>query len=309
MVEPKIAAIICTFNRADILARCLDSLARQNLPEQDFEVIVVDNNSSDQTQQIISTYCANFLNFKYVSEKRQGLAIARNTGVTLTNAPLVSFTDDDAEVPLDWLSRYLELSNSSKYKTAAFGGEIIPVWPDSEPDWLSEKMLHMLSAHLGWSKDARFLKDDEWLCEANTTYVRNVLLHYGGFPENLGRIGGNLLSGENIVNKLMENDGYGFFFDPEISVHHHIDPARLNLNWFKKRSFWQGVTGYYCDQYLKQNARDETRILAEQHLTLPCSADTWSEMFSENFNDDVNPSLTTLWSLGYALASQGLITG
>lgn len=170
-------------------------------------------------------------------------------------------------------------------------------------------MLHLLSAHLGWSKQARFLQGDEWLCEVNTTYAREELLKYGGFPENLGRVGGNLLSGENIVNKLMQDDGAKFYFDPDNIVQHHIDNSRLNVSWFRKRAFWQGVTGYYCDQYLVKHSKNQANLHDEKSLDLPCSAGAWSNMFNDTENHDINGSLTTLWSLGYTLASQGVITG
>lgn len=309
MPDPLIAAIICTYNRAEILPRCLESLSKQNLPIDEYEVVIVDNNSTDNTREIIAGFCARNRNFRYVFEPCQGLAIARNTGISNSSALLLSFTDDDAVVPEDWLYRKYSVFRYLPGTTAALGGEIKPIWPGKKPDWLTPKMLHLLSAHLGWSKRPRFLQGDEWLCEVNTTYAREILLKYGGFPEKLGRVGENLLSGENIVNKLMQDDGAQFYFDPDNVVQHHIDKSRLNMSWIRKRSFWQGVTGYYCDQYLRENAKDQSNSHAEKILDLPCSADAWSTMFDETQDNNVNESLTTLWSVGYALASQGVVTG
>ena len=313
MSETRIAAVVCTYNRADILSKCLTALTRQTMDAAAFQVIIVDNNSTDGTAEIIRSFCEGRPNWVPILETRQGLAIARNRGMMETDAPFVAFTDDDAEVGPDWLERLLRHFEALPDTTAAVGGEIVPVWETECPPWMDAHTLQLLSAHLGWSNTERFLQGDEWLCEVNSAYNKHTLLKYGGFPEALGRIGNNLLSGENAVNLLMAENGAQFYFDPSIIVRHHIPPSRLKKSWFRNRMFWQGVTGYLVDQFLDAKREELTGEGAlprpAKPLNLPCSSTAWTNTFSDDHSWEFDESLNTLWSLGYTLASQGVLIG
>ncbi|MFO1072398.1 MAG: glycosyltransferase family A protein [Geminicoccaceae bacterium] len=106
MTTPKIAAIVCTHNRSKFLTGALDSLLRQSVGDAAaYEIIVVDNISTDNTPQIGQAYSEQHVNLRYHLEPKLGLAVARNSGISLTNADLVAFTDDDAIVSFDWIER------------------------------------------------------------------------------------------------------------------------------------------------------------------------------------------------------------
>lgn len=242
----KISAVVCVYNREDTLPQCLEALAQQTISTDLFEVVVVDNNSTDGSPKIAAQYAAKYPHMRVVRETKQGLASARNCGMREAKSPIAAFTDDDAIPAKDWAERLLQRFDDLGETAAVVGGELDPVWSSPKPDWLEgDKLLHSLSVCLGWSTHARYLIGSEWLCEANSAYRIAPVQERGGFPENLGRIGTNLLSGENAINAVLVRDGYRFFFDPEIRVQHQINKARLSKDWFRRRFFWQGVTTFF----------------------------------------------------------------
>ncbi len=122
-----LSIILCTYNRAGILGRALDALIGQTLTSHRFEIIVVDNNSSDRTRDVVSRRSARHPHIRYVFESRQGLPIARNSGVLAAHAPLIAFTDDDVEVQADWAAVLLAAFDA--YPDVDYiGGKVAAVW-------------------------------------------------------------------------------------------------------------------------------------------------------------------------------------
>lgn len=307
MAIPKIAAIVCTHNRAQFLPGALDSLLRQSVGPEAYEVIVVDNLSTDDTPRIGRSYGEQHANLRYHLEPELGLSAARNSGLRQTNAELVAFTDDDAIVAPDWIERLLGRFSSAHPMTAAVGGEIDPVWQAPRPKWLTDAMLRPLSAHLGWSDRPIVLKDGQWLCEVNCAYRRELMLRYGGFPTTLGRRGASLLSGENTINDRLREDGYQLFFDPGIRVQHIIHADRVRRDWFRRRYFWQGVTGAVVAE---ERQRFGGEVERWQLLDLPLSPNEWITMFDDEGDDgEFEAHCDRLGHLGYLMALKGIVEG
>ena len=255
LIAPKISVILCTHNRENFLEKCLSSLANQRGCTDQYEVLIIDNASTDGTAKLAKEYTDKYTHFHYHLENRLGLARARNTGLELTNAPLAAFTDDDAIPSENWVESIVERFSQLPADVAVLGGEIDPIWESERPAWLTDSLLRPLSAWLGWDTVARNLRRDEWICEVNCCYRTEIIKKYGGFPETLGRKGELLLSGENYVNEQIFSDGFRAFFDPSIRVSHFIPANRVTVNWFLRRSFWQGVTASVCAEYDKQQGR------------------------------------------------------
>lgn len=303
----KIAAIVCTHNRAAFLPGLLDSLLHQSVGPEAYEIIVVDNMSTDDTSRIGRSYDEQHDHLRYHLEPELGLSAARNAGIEQTRAELVAFTDDDAIVPPDWIERLLNRFASVHAMTAAIGGEIDPIWKVPRPRWLTDAMLRPLSAHLGWSDQPIVLRDGQWLCEVNCAYRRDLVLHYGGFPTKLGRRGGNLLSGENIINERLQEDGYQLFFDPDIRVQHIIHADRVRRDWFRRRYFWQGVTQAIAAE---ERQRLGQKVEHWQMLDLPQSPDEWITMFDDDGDDhEFEVYCDRLGHLGYLLTLKGIVEG
>src|ERR1700685_4570885 len=98
-----ISVVLSTYNRCGILAKALRCLALQEAPGIESEIIVVDNNSTDGTRQIVDGFVARDKRFRYLFERRQGLSYARNAGIRIARADAIAFTDDDVEVASDWI--------------------------------------------------------------------------------------------------------------------------------------------------------------------------------------------------------------
>jgi glycosyltransferase involved in cell wall biosynthesis len=293
---------------------CLDALERQTLAPAKFEVLVVDNGSTDDTRSVAGAYCGRNDNFSYVHEERAGLAIARNTGVRHARAEIIAFTDDDAEPESTWLDRILARFHEHSDRAGIVGGEVIPVWETERPEWLTDALLRPLSAGLHWGDEARFLRAGEWLVEVNAAYRRSALDLIGGFPEHLGRVGNTLLSGEGGINVLIERAGYRLFYDPAILVRHHIPASRCRRSWFRRRAFWQGVSINMLHRYIEETA---ARLhLAEplrhrrtwEAIPVPLSPAAWAELFDDQ-SQDFATHLDQLEHLGYLLESQSVIVG
>ena len=307
MDRPEITIAICTYNRSDALERCLGALAEQTCAKTRFDVLVVDNASTDDTPAVARRFEQRSPAFRYVYEPVQGLARARNRALSQCESDILGFTDDDAIPNRDWVDSILETFRRLPEVYAAIGGEIEPLWEHERPQWLDDEMLRALSARLGWDTRERELKSVEWICEVNCAYRTKVLSRYGGFPENLGRKGDLLLSGENYVNEHMRKDGCRFYFNPAVLVQHCIPKARTTQTWFKRRFFWQGLTGAACASVDRSLGRAPNYWGS---LQLPGCADDWRLLIEDNLSaPELQHACAMLSSMGYLLALKDIING
>lgn len=313
-MQKVIGAVIATFNRGDYLRSCLKALEGQTMPADCFEVVIVDNGSTDDTTAIAEEFCGRNPHFSCIREERRGLASARNTGIARCAAGIVAFTDDDAVPEPDWLERLIARFAELPDEVAVVGGEIQPIWEGQRPEWLTNAMLRPLSAGLMWTLSARDLKPGEWLVEANSAYRKKSLLRFGAFPEHLGRVGHTLLSGENCVNRVMQRAGLRIFFDPSIVVRHRIPASRLTRTWFRRRMFWQGVTMNLLNRYVEEqsvalglNCEDATTVWEE--VLIPSSPAAWIDLFDDYSSSPFQEQLDTIEKLGYLLESQAVVVG
>jgi glycosyltransferase involved in cell wall biosynthesis len=304
-MRPRIAAVVCTHNRANLLSKCLESLVAQSLPGSQFEILVVDNLSTDDTAAVVRRYADTHPNVRYLYHERLGLASSRNAAIAATEAEIVAFTDDDAEVYPDWLERFLGVFDLVSPTPCCAGGEIEPVWGAPRPLWLGDRFLHPRSARLDWSDRPIFLKDGQWICEVNSAYRRQLLVEFGGFVEELGRKGNLLLSGENYVNERMCQAGHKIYFDPGIRVKHYIHPERLTKHWLRKRWFWQGVThGVIMGK--ERAAGTQTHGWTE--LCVPASTQEWIDLFDDSNDPELfSQSCDRMFHLGLLLSVKKLI--
>jgi glucosyl-dolichyl phosphate glucuronosyltransferase len=314
---PEISVVICTCNRSAYLANCLRGLERQSLDANRFEVLIIDNASSDDTAAKTAEFASRNAHFRYHFEPRMGLSIARNTGARLSRADVIAYTDDDAVADPSWVERFCARFRDYPREVGIIGGDVIPVWESPRPAWLVEELLRPLSAGLKWSTEARFLRPGEWLIEVNSAYRKAALERVGGFPEQLGRVGATLLSGDGAVNLLIEQAGYLLFYDPQIVVQHHIPVSRINKAWFRRRAFWQGVTLNRLHRYMeeagKQAGLPKPALKSRRwdEIVVPTSAAAWANLFDDNNSDPENfrDQVYYLEQLGYLLESQSVIMG
>jgi glycosyltransferase involved in cell wall biosynthesis len=245
---PEIAAIICTHNREPYLGAAIDSLLTQDCT--DYEIIVVDNASSDRTKEVVEQRLDNPL-VKYVYEPELGLSVARNRGAKETKAKILAYLDDDAEASSQWL-RIIAQAYRDNEKLAIAGGKVTLILPeaiDSLPKWLSTEMAGALGSYdLG--AEIIYL-DNPNLTPRGLNYAirRSFLEEIGGFDPNLGRVGKNLLSNEELLmTELALEKGWQVAYLPEALAAHNVSFERLQPQWFINRSWWQGVSECYREK-------------------------------------------------------------
>ncbi len=194
-IQPiKISCIICTYNRVDLLRRALDSVINQTLSERMYEIIVVDNNSEDNTKQIAKSYSKTHNNIRYVLERAQGLSHARNRGANEAIGQYIIYLDDDAKADRDWLRIAIECFENKAISPIAIGGPILPFYADPKPNWFKDEY-----EIRSWGKSARLLSPGESFSGSNMAFRKEILMHFGGFDSKLGVKGPVLSLGEDTI--------------------------------------------------------------------------------------------------------------
>jgi glucosyl-dolichyl phosphate glucuronosyltransferase len=230
-LNPLVSIIVCTYNRCRQLAQTLESIFQQDYSS--YEVIVVDNNSTDETRAVVAKFPA-----KYILESRPGVAYARNTGWEASSGEYVGFVDDDETVVPGWINGMLSVF-ALQDSVAAATGPVIPCYEVSPSAWLP-KTFH------GDDKGPqdRLLADNEAIGTGNSLFYKPRLDGIR-FKTNLGRAGNNLLSGEDtdFVFQLYQA-GYRGAYSAKAIVYHQIPAGRTTLSWYLKRYFYEGLTEY-----------------------------------------------------------------
>lgn len=241
---PLVSAIICTHNRDSYLGAAIDSLLAQDFA--DFEIVVVDNASIDRTRAVVELRSG----VKYVYEPVTGLSVARNTGARVATGQILAYLDDDAVASPHWLS-VLYAAYQDDEKLAIAGGKVTLIWPSgySAPPWLSEDLAGNLGAYdLG---DRLVYIQNPGLTPRGLNYsIRSIFLaQIGGFNVNLGRVGKNLLSNEELLmTEQALKLGWQVAYLPDALVAHNVSSERLNQSWFFSRSWWQGISECYREK-------------------------------------------------------------
>ncbi|GAB4277392.1 MAG: glycosyltransferase family 2 protein [Oscillatoriaceae cyanobacterium] len=247
MPDPAISAIICTHNRDAYLGAAIDSLLAQDFP--DFEVVVVDNASSDRTRAVVTDRLGNS-QLQYIYEPTLGLSVARNTGARVAKGTILAYLDDDAIASPSWLS-VLYRAYEQNPNLAIAGGKVTLIWPEgvTPPQWLSEGLAGNLGAYDLGEQVVNI--DTPGLTPRGLNYSirRTFLEQIGGFNLNLGRIGKKLLSNEELyVTELALQSGWQVAYLPDAHVAHNVAPERLQQSWFWERGWWQGISECYREQ-------------------------------------------------------------
>lgn len=229
--EPAISVVICTYNRDKFIGEALNCLARQTLPADAFEIIVVDNNSTDNTAKITKDFIASHpqLNARYVYEPEKGLSFARNRGIQEAQAPIITYIDDDAEATPGFLENIANFMHVDK-TIVGIGGKVIPKYSEShEPNWMSKYLNGFVGSMDYGPLPKRFDNTMKYPAGCNMTYTKEILKQAGGFNNQL-----TFRSDDKYiyyqVTKLSDN----IYYLPDAMLYHNIDTDRLSFSNFKK---------------------------------------------------------------------------
>jgi glucosyl-dolichyl phosphate glucuronosyltransferase len=247
--KPRLTAIVCTYDRYEVLPDVLASLLTQDCIPGFLEIIVVDNSPDQVAAAAFGEQYREENHIRYLLEPTPGLSNARNVGTRAARAELVAFIDDDAIAAPNWAQEIVRAFDVYGSRAGAVGGRIAPRWVTPPPTWLSDGLLGYLSI-VDWGGKMRELTSAEWLAGCNIAFDKEVLTLAGGFSPALGRIGSalSLLSNEDIeMIERINAGGRVSIYAPAATVDHVIDPSRLTHEWFRRRAAWQAVSDFIKD--------------------------------------------------------------
>jgi glucosyl-dolichyl phosphate glucuronosyltransferase len=240
---PLISVVICTRNRAELLREALASVVSQDYPRSRYEILVVDNNSTDHTVAVIEEFKGK-ADIVCVTEDRIGLCIARNSGWRTARGEYIAYFDDDAIAHAGWLDAISDAIDRGGSKIGVVGGRVDPIWQGERPPWLSDKIAGSLTI-VDWGPRERVIADlsQAWLVGANMVVPKRLLESAGGFNPRLDRYKDILLSsGDVFLQKQLSQKGYKILYVPSISISHVVPASRLVQSWFCRRYYWQGIS-------------------------------------------------------------------
>jgi glycosyltransferase involved in cell wall biosynthesis len=234
-----LSVIICTYNRDQHIARALQSLVAQDYDRSDFEIIVVDNNSTDKTPEIIADFKANHPDYNIVlsKETRQGLSYARNKGIDLARGTYLSYIDDDGIAKPDYISQIKKYTEQYP-DYFALGGKVLPTYETKEePAWMSSYIERIISV-VDLGDEVKELPKI-YPVGCNMIFKKEIFDRVGGFNTEL-----KLRSDDKYIFLKIRQEGYKVLYLPKVVVEHYIDAFRTTAEYVKKVSLLNGEAEY-----------------------------------------------------------------
>lgn len=241
--------LIATYNRATLLGDTLDSIRRLRVrPGRAWEVLIVDNNSTDDTRAVVERRITDFpVPLRYLFEGRQGRSSALNAGISASDGEVIAMTDDDVIVDERWLDAACDVLLEKDGAIAYAGGPVDPIWEIDPPAWLD------LTRGDLWGTiaiqdhgDRPFVYEEARRVPlgANMAARRSVFGAIGNFRADLGRSSGRLVLGQEVPELLMRARAAGLrgMYLPAMRVRHHIPARRLTRAYFRSWWFGKGVS-------------------------------------------------------------------
>jgi glucosyl-dolichyl phosphate glucuronosyltransferase len=236
--------VLPTYNRAALLAVTLDSLLAANHPKElTITVFVVDNNSKDNTREVVRTYQAKqALTIEYVFQPVQGRSAALNAGIQAGTAELVGMLDDDEQVAVNWfdvLASKFENSNLD-----FIGGPYLPEWATEKPEWIGKEF----GGVVGWVESGNDEQQygpafNGMLMGGNAVVKRSALERVGPYNTSLGRTDKGLLSceDEDMFHRLLAN-GFRGMYVPDLVIYHHVPGVRMTRGYHRQWCWGRGTS-------------------------------------------------------------------
>jgi glucosyl-dolichyl phosphate glucuronosyltransferase len=250
-----LSIIIPTLNRASLLELAIKTFCQQNLLPNQFEILVIDNGSTDNTKNIIETAINEFPfhQIHYIYEPEPGLLSGRHRGALEAKGEILTFVDDDIEADPHWLQAIQ--SSFTDPTVQLVGGRNLPKYEVEPPEWLEwfwsdhpyGRVCGSLSL-LDFGDQVRTI-DANYVWGLNFSIRKRVLLELGGFhpdciPKHLQYLQGD---GESGLTQKANSRGFKAIYQPQALVYHHVSKERMTHIYFDKRYFYQGV----CDSYAR----------------------------------------------------------
>ena len=208
------------------------------------EVLIIDNNSTDDTRTVAEEFVQRQSSFKYVCEAMQGLSHARNRGIKEARGHIVAYIDDDAKAHPDWVKTIIRFFDVTP-NVSGVGGPYNAFSSVPIPPWFPKEYG---SKNLG--TETRLLQSGEWLSGTNMAFTKSALVEIGGFDISIGMSGVKISYGEEtkLVTRMRER-GMQVYYCPEMGVDHAILPYKLKLAWLLRSNLASGYAGVATFNY------------------------------------------------------------
>lgn len=248
MEQHTFSVVICTYKRDKFLGQAIESVFAQNYPKDKYEIIVINNDSPDNTEEVIRR-CAEHSPVAFSShvEKRNGLSFARNLGIANARHEFVAFLDDDATACTDWLAIFNALIN--EHHALVVGGRVEKAFEPgfTPPEWFNSQYM---KGFFGVNYRDRNRKEKVfrirhplYVTGANCAYARRLFDHFGGFDPRLGRDGKTLLAGEETYfTWLLDRNDIPIYYSDDAYINHFIESSRLTKAHLRRKAWWSGIT-------------------------------------------------------------------
>jgi glycosyltransferase involved in cell wall biosynthesis len=228
-----ITVILCTYNRCQSLSKALDSVSASVVPEPtQWEVLVVDNNSSDHTRAVVEGFCQKYPGrFRYLFEGKPGKSNALNAGIRESHSEVLAFMDDDVVVEPAWLQNLTSSLSSGKW--TGVGGRIFPQWTSAPPRWLPLHDRYGLAPLAMFDLGSEIGPLQEPPFGTNMAFLRNVFRKYNGFRTDLGpRPGSEIRNEDTEFGQRLLDAGEQLLYQPSAVVFHAVPENRLQKQYF-----------------------------------------------------------------------------
>jgi hypothetical protein len=240
-----ISVVISTYNRSAVLPQALDSILDQDAIDCPYEVILVDNNSNDETREVIESYLERGVSeLRYVFEERQGVSYGRNAGIAIARAPIIAFFDDDIIVPRDWLGTIKAIMDN-RPEVDFIGGKVLPQWTAPPPSWLTQANWSPLGL-VDYGPEPLFVSAEHQLClvGANLALRRTLFESVGLFAPDLQRVKDSIGSMED--HELLIRSwraGKRGLYAPDLIVQTVVPEIRQTRRYHRR---WHREHGAFC---------------------------------------------------------------
>ena len=229
-----VSVVLSTYNRGAQLSKALEKLLRQETQGIDYEIIVVDNNCTDDTKKLVHSYIERDPHFRYIFEGRQGLSYGRNAGIEAARSDLIVFCDDDVEVSPTWVRANYDAAQ--KFPDADYiGGKVMPIWSGPLPSWVRNTMAPFALSMLGDEPFAACPEKPHCLVGASLAVRRRALAKAGLFSIETQRVKNTIGSTEDFdwQQKVWAYGGHGVY-DPSIACATEIPMNRLKKSYHRR---------------------------------------------------------------------------
>jgi glycosyltransferase involved in cell wall biosynthesis len=270
-MSPNVSVILPTYNRVGLLRTAIEALLRQSAPADSYEIVVVNNNSTDGTADLLASL--DDPRVHTATEPRQGLSFARNTGLAAARGAIVALTDDDVEVAPDWIETIVS-SMDAHPDVDAVGGRVLPAWPDGKPSWLTRR--HWAPLALQDHGDTNRVFDRTTpigLIGANVAFRRGVFDRIGAFSPAVQRVRDGIGSTEDheLLDRLYAAGGRAMY-TPRLVAMTRVPRERCARAYHRR---WHAGHGFF--HALMSSAgveRPQRRVLGVPgHLLRSAAAD------------------------------------